>query len=86
MLGCPSGSSFDEARFLVHGGWDSRDVSVTGMYDCVKECMYEFCNVIDNLVCWLGLFIMFYICWCLVWGLLIEYVKFLGLFFQCWYK
>ena len=25
-------------RFLVHDGWDSRDVSVAGVYDCIKEC------------------------------------------------
>ena len=23
--------------FTVHGGWDSRDVNVVGVYDCVKE-------------------------------------------------
>ena len=39
----------DEVCFPVHGGWDSRAVSVTGM--C--ERVYEFCNVIDHLVsCW----------------------------------
>ena len=36
--------------FLVHGGCDSRGVSVAGLCDCVKECV-SFCNVIDHLVC-----------------------------------
>ena len=51
--------------------------------------MYEFCNVIDHFVCWLGIvynvFISRIVRWCIVWGLLVVYVKFLGLF-QCWYK
>ena len=33
----PSGTGCDEVYFLVHGGWDSRDVSVVGVLDCVKE-------------------------------------------------
>ena len=50
--------------------------------------MSEFCNVFDHLVCWLGIV---YVCishiiwWCLVWGLLVIYVKFISLF-QCWVK
>ena len=29
----------DEVCFPVHGGWDSRVVSVVGVFDCVKKCM-----------------------------------------------
>ena len=36
MLGGPGGTGCDEVCFPVHGGWDSRDVS---MFDCVKEHM-----------------------------------------------
>ena len=43
--------------FSVYGGWDSRNVGFTGVCDCQR--VYEFCNVINNLVCWWGLFIMF---------------------------
>ena len=49
--------------------------------------MYGICNVFDHLICWLQ--IVYNVCishivrWCLVWGLLVVYVKFLGLF-QCW--
>ena len=25
--------------FAAHGGWNSKDVSVAGVYDCDKECM-----------------------------------------------
>ena len=39
VLGSPGGTDCGEVRFLVHGGWDSRDVSVVGVFDCVKECM-----------------------------------------------
>ena len=39
MLGGPSGTGCEDVSFPVHGGWDSRDVSVAGMCDCVKECM-----------------------------------------------
>ena len=39
MLGGAGGIDCEEVRFLVHGGWGSRNVSVVGMYDCVKECM-----------------------------------------------
>ena len=34
VLGCPV-----EVCFPVHGGWDSRDVTVVGVFDCVTECM-----------------------------------------------
>ena len=34
MLGSPG-----RVRFPVHGGWDSRDVSVAGICDCVRECV-----------------------------------------------
>ena len=39
MLAGPGGTGCDEVRFPVHGGWDSRDVSVVGLFDCVKECI-----------------------------------------------
>ena len=31
MLGGPDGTGSDEVRFPVHGGWDSRDVSMVGV-------------------------------------------------------
>ena len=34
----------------VHSSWDSRDVIVAAVFDCVKEC-----NVFDHLICWLGI-------------------------------
>ena len=34
--------------FWLIGGWNSRYVSMTGMW---RKC--EFCNVVDHLVCWL---------------------------------
>ena len=46
----PGGTGCDEVRFSVHG-WDSRDVSLAAVCDCVKECM-SFFNVIGRLVCW----------------------------------
>ena len=39
MLGGPGGTGCYEVRFPVYSGWDSRDVGVTGVCDCVKECM-----------------------------------------------
>ena len=33
MLGSPGELT------AAHGGWDSKDVSVAGVCDCVKECM-----------------------------------------------
>ena len=39
MLDGPGGTGSEVVRFLVPGGWDSRDVSVAGVCDCVKECM-----------------------------------------------
>ena len=71
-------------RFMVN----SRDFIVTSVCDCVKERMYEFSNVLDNLVFWL---VVYNICishivrWGLVWDPLEVYVKFLGLF-HCRYK
>ena len=53
---------------------------------CQRVC--EFYNVIDHLVCWLV--IVYNVCifhivqWCLVWGLLVVCVKFLGLC-ECFY-
>ena len=35
----PGGTVCDEAGFPVLGRWDSRDISVAGVCDCVKECM-----------------------------------------------
>ena len=39
MLGGPGGTGCDEVRFLVHGVWDTRDVSVAGVCGWVKERM-----------------------------------------------
>jgi hypothetical protein len=36
MFGGPGGTGCDEVLFPVQGSWDSRDVSVAGMCDCVK--------------------------------------------------
>ena len=38
MLDSHCGTGCDEVRFPVHGDWDSRNVSVAGMYDFVKGC------------------------------------------------
>ena len=48
MLGGSIGTGCEEVWFPVHGGRDSRDVSVAGVCDCVKE--NEFYNVNDHLV------------------------------------
>ena len=37
MLGHPSGTGCNGVRFPVHGGWDSRDVSVVGVCNFIKE-------------------------------------------------
>ena len=82
MLDGPSGTG---CNVPVHGCWNSRDVIVAAVFDCVKE--YGIYKVFAHLVCWLG--IVYNVCishivgWCLVWGLLVVYVKFLGLF-QGW--
>ena len=39
ILGGPCGTGSDGVRFQVHDGWDSRNVSVAGVCDCVKECV-----------------------------------------------
>ena len=39
MLHGPGGTGCDEVCVPVHGCWDSRDVSVAGVFDCVKECI-----------------------------------------------
>ena len=39
VLSGPGGTGCNEVRFLVLGGWDSRDVSMAGVCDFVKECM-----------------------------------------------
>ena len=38
MLGGPGGTGCNEVRFPIHGDWDSRDVSMAGVCDSVKEC------------------------------------------------
>ena len=38
MLGNPGETGCDGVRFSVHGGWNSKDVSVAGVCDCAKEC------------------------------------------------
>ena len=86
MLGGPGGTGCDVP---VHGCWVCRDI-YCGC--CVWLCqrVYGICNVFDHLICWLG--IDYNVCishivqWCLVWGLLVVCVKFLGLFrCQCMY-
>ena len=37
MLDGPGETDCDRVRFAIHGGWDSRDVNVTGVCDCVEE-------------------------------------------------
>ena len=39
MLDSPGGTGCDEVRFPVRGAYDTRDVDVAGVCDCVKECM-----------------------------------------------
>ena len=39
MLDGPGGTDCDEVHFPVHGFWDSRDVRVVVVFDCIKECM-----------------------------------------------
>ena len=39
MLGGPGGIGCDKVHFPVHGVRNCRDVSVVGVFDCVKECM-----------------------------------------------
>ena len=34
MLGGPGGTGCDDVLFPIHGGCDSRDVSVAGVCDC----------------------------------------------------
>ena len=53
MLGS-SERTEDEDHFPVNSEWYSRDVSMVGMCDCVKE--FKFCNVIDHLVCLMIIF------------------------------
>ena len=33
------GSGGTRCNVQVHGCWDSRDVIVAGVFDCVKDCM-----------------------------------------------
>ena len=35
----PGGTGCDQVRFPVTDDWDSRDVNVAGVFDCVKECV-----------------------------------------------
>ena len=37
--GGPSGIGSDVVHFLVHGGWNSKDVNMAGICDCVKVCV-----------------------------------------------
>ena len=39
MLDLPGRIDCGEVRFLVHTGWNGRDVSMASMRDCVKECV-----------------------------------------------
>ena len=47
MPGVLGRTGCEDICFPVHMGWNSRDVSVVGMCDCIKECV--FCNVVDCL-------------------------------------
>ena len=38
-VGGPGGTDCSEFSFAVHGDWDSREVIVAGVCDCVKERM-----------------------------------------------
>jgi hypothetical protein len=58
MLGTTVRTGCYGVSFLVHGCWDSRDVTVVGMCDCVKECMSFVMYVIIQYVGWRW-FIMF---------------------------
>ena len=51
MLDGPGGTGCEEVRFPVHGGWDSRDVSMAGMYDCVKESKSFVIQMIIGSIC-----------------------------------
>ena len=51
MLFRSGGAGCDEVSFLVHGCWNSRDVRLVCLI-CQRVC--EICNVIDHLVCLLG--------------------------------
>ena len=35
----PGGTGSDEVCFPVHDNLDSTDISMAGVYNCVKECM-----------------------------------------------
>ena len=58
MLDGPGGTG---CNVPVRSCWDSRDVIVAAVFDCVKECM-EIRNVFDHLICWLG--IVYSVCMC----------------------
>ena len=47
MLDGPGGTGSDEVRVPVHGCWDRRDVSVVGVFYCVKECMGFVTNILN---------------------------------------
>ena len=49
MLGGPGGTGCDGVCLPVQGGWDSRDVSTSGVCDYVKDCVFY--SVIAHLVC-----------------------------------
>ena len=57
MFGDPSGTVCGDVCFLVYRSWNDRDVSMAGMYDCVR--VYEFYNVMVILGCWFIMFIFF---------------------------
>ena len=70
ILSSPNRTDYD-VLFPVLRVCNNGDIRIVGVCDSVKEC--EFYNVIDNLVCWLGIFYIVYISRivrrCLVWGL-----------------
>ena len=85
-VGGPDGTSCDEVRF--RSWWLGLPKMLVWLACVIMSKNYEFCNAIDHLVRWLG--VVYNICltqifrWCLIWSLLVVYVKFLGLL-QCWY-
>ena len=46
MLGGSGRFGCDGVCFPIHRDWNSRDVSMVGMCDCVQEC--EFYNIFDH--------------------------------------
>ena len=39
MPGSPGRTDYGGVHFLFHRRWNSRDASIAGLCDCVKECV-----------------------------------------------